>query len=371
MGSDEGHRVPVEYDRTGDERDGRFNSHHIGTGRDAECGCSGCTYCADIARGHTNHAHHRTGVLDGDSVAHCRTFDSRLSAGTSARLSTPAAARSTLSWQTCLGRWPNPEARRHAHCHTGRVTDEPLIRQPEHVYAQAIIDLADIEHVMTTSLNVPPEKAEAAALGFGWWVRITHTADAVRRLHGAGLSNEASPLVRAVLLHWIALAWLCQQPDEAVVGVNFADARWKQRFVNNAAGSATWKLKNVKLGPPPAKEGPVGWGLLNDVEALCERAGTRDTYLPYTLESPYSHPSLTSSQSYVRLVDGEVKLHNVAQVDGVSLRVVANAAAVATKLLGEFIEDAAMVAKAEAVAGVAHLPLAFGDAAPPPVEPDA
>ncbi len=110
---------------------------------------------------------------------------------------------------------------------------------------------------------------------------------------------------------------------------------------------------------------------MNDVEALCERAGTPDTYVPYTLESPYSHPSLTSARSYVREVGGNERLHDTAQAPGVSLRIVANAAALATKLLGEFIEDAAMVAKAGEVASIAHLPLAFGGAAPAPVEPDA
>ncbi len=133
------------------------------------------------------------------------------------------------------------------------MTETQLILQPESVYAQAIIDLADIKEVMTTPMNVPLEKAEAAAVGFGWWVRIVRTADAVRRLHDAGLSNEASPLVRTILLHWVALAWLCQHPYEAVEGVNFENKRWKQRFVNNAAGS-TWKLKKVKLGPPPPRK---------------------------------------------------------------------------------------------------------------------
>ena len=129
------------------------------------------------------------------------------------------------------------------------MTDNQLVRQPEHVYAQAIIDLTDVQHLMTTPRDIPVEKAEAAAIGFGWWVRVVRTADAVRRLHEAGLSNEASPLVRTILLHWVALAWLCQHPDEAVEGANFENKRWKQRFVNTAAGPG-WKLTKVKLGPP-------------------------------------------------------------------------------------------------------------------------
>ena len=284
------------------------------------------------------------------------------------------------SWRSA-GRYARPDLgvsarsratsrpRRRTSGHTVDVTDKQLVRQPERVYAQAIIDLTDVQHLMTTPRDIPVEKAEAAAIGFGWWVRIVRTADAVRRLHEAGLSNEASPLVRTILLHWVALAWLCQHPDEAVEGANFENKRWKQRFVNTAAGSR-WKLKKVKLGPPPPKDCPVGWYLLNDIEALCKRAGTPDTYLPYTLESPYSHPSLISAWSYVRTVAGDEEAHDTAPVPGVSLRVVANAAALATKLFGEFIEDPAMVARAEAVAAAAHLPLAFGDSAPAPVEPD-
>lgn len=249
------------------------------------------------------------------------------------------------------------------------MTETQLILQPESVYAQAISELATMLDSIDGSLDLPPEIADAAAVGIGWWVRIVRTADAIRRLHRAGLSNEASPLVRTVLLHWVALAWLCQHPDEAFEAVDFENKRWKQKFVNRVAKSS-WKLKKVKLGPPP-KDAPAGVKFLDDVGDMCERAGTRDTYLPYMLESPKSHPSMISAAPYAQKIKGRVELRGKAVVPGVSLRVVANAAAIATKLVGELVGDAAMIAKAEAVAATAHLPLAFGDAAPAPVDPDA
>jgi Family of unknown function (DUF5677) len=79
--------------------------------------------------------------------------------------------------------------------------------------------VSDVESL--TDLNVPAAKAAAGLLGYGWWLRCVRTADAIRLLHKSGLGQEASPLVRTLIHHELALLWLESSPDEALEAVTY------------------------------------------------------------------------------------------------------------------------------------------------------
>lgn len=106
-------------------------------------------------------------------------------------------------------------------------------------------------------LSVARRDAVAIALGLGWWMRCIRSAGAVRLLYKSGLSHEASPTVRALLLHAAAIEWLRQYPDEVVEAVRYEHEDYRQKLYQKAS-DRQWDLSRITLGPPPAGQRPEG-----------------------------------------------------------------------------------------------------------------
>lgn len=185
-------------------------------------------------------------------------------------------------------------------------------------------------------VDVPRKSATAVVLGFGWWMRSIRTAGCVQLLYKRGLAQEASPVLRTLLLHAAAIEWLRQYPDEALDAVNYEHEDYRQKLYQKA-NERDWELKGVKLGPPPSGDKPAGLEYLRQVERLCERIGSEHLYVAYKIESPYSHPSALSADTYFEapLEEGGVpQIRDTPRVDPVPLGVAATFALCATSSLG-------------------------------------
>lgn len=64
-------------------------------------------------------------------------------------------------------------------------------------------------------------------------MRIVRTAEGIRGMYEAGLSQEASPQLRTILHHAAALEWLRQGPDEVLEALkqstHAAASPWAQK----------------------------------------------------------------------------------------------------------------------------------------------
>ena len=214
--------------------------------------------------------------------------------------------------------------------------------------ADAIRTLGELPPSLT-DLSAPVGLTDAAVVGFGWWLRVLRTAEGILLMHDAGLSHEASPLLRTVLHHTVAIEWLRQNSEEVLEALHYEHALRRQT-VGQKATERNWDLDGVKLGPPPRGDKPEGLKYLSQFEKLCDRVGAPDVYMAYKVESTYAHASGLSADTYVELDDSDrLELRVPAKADGADLKATAILAAIATNTLGESINDVRLTRAAGAV----------------------
>jgi Family of unknown function (DUF5677) len=225
--------------------------------------------------------------------------------------------------------------------------------------ADAIRQLNELSKALG-SLEVDANIASASAVGFGWWMRILRTADGVRRMHEADLSQEASPLLRTILHHTAALEWLRQHPAEVLDALRSEHARRRQSL-GQKAKARDWDLKQINFGPAPTSDKPDGLIFLDRFEKLCNHIGAPNLYVAYMLESAYVHASGLSADTYLELDDqGSPQLRGSPSMSGVPLKVTLMFAAIATNVLGHFINDDRLTEASESIGERLSLPLTLG-----------
>lgn len=204
---------------------------------------------------------------------------------------------------------------------------------------QSIQRVVDFQQSLT-QLQVPGERTRAGALGYGWWLRCVRTGAAINKLRNEGFGHEASPLVRTVLHHVAALAWLRLDPEEVLAAVVF-DHQQRRQHLGQKALAREWDLAGMKLGPPPNKsDRPANLDLLKLFERMCERIKAPNLYVAYLVESGYVHPSGVSADTYVEPApDGGIRLRGDSVMPGVPLREVAMFLGAGTKEFGLLIDD--------------------------------
>jgi hypothetical protein len=237
--------------------------------------------------------------------------------------------------------------------------DTPDEQDVEELAADAIRELGDLVPKLG-EFAVDVDKA--FAVGFGWWMRILRTAEGVTRMHEVGLSQEASPLLRTILHHTAALAWLRQYPDEALEALEHDHARRRQRL-GQKAQARDWDLKGIKFGPPPRSKRPHSLVYLDRFEELCDHIEVPNLYVPYLVESTYAHPSGKSADAYLEPGDrGRPRLRDSPSVSGAPLRATVMFAAIATNILGDFVKDERLTTASEAIGERLSLPVTLGPA---------
>lgn len=209
------------------------------------------------------------------------------------------------------------------------------------------------------SFEVPYEQRVPFAVGFGWWMRIVRTAEGIRLLHEAGLSQEASPLLRTLLHHTAALEWLRLFPEEALDAPREEHEQRRHDLADHAL-RREWELTGLNLGERPTKKKLDGLRYLREFEKMSEQVGATNLYVAYKLESAYAHPSGLSADTYVQLADdGRPVLRDTPVIRGVPLKTTAMFAATATHILGTMIGDERLTAAADGVGEALQVPTAI------------
>ena len=183
-----------------------------------------------------------------------------------------------------------------------------------------------------------PAARDGAALGYGWWSRVVRSAEAMRLMQHHSLSKEASPVLRSLLHHTAALAWLREDPVAVLEAVKYDGQRRQQKLYQKAI-ARQWRLPGVKLGPPPRGKPPAGLAYLDRFEDLCDLVRSPNLYVAYMIESGDVHPSGISGDVYLTERDGKVEHSPVPTRPGVPLRVAAAFAGTATNEFGELVGD--------------------------------
>jgi hypothetical protein len=191
-----------------------------------------------------------------------------------------------------------------------------------------------------TVLRVPQEIASPTLLGYGWWVRVVRTGDAVRILRQSGFGHEAGVMVRTALHHAAALCWLVNAPEEAVEAVTYED-KLRKHNLSVKALDADWDLGEMEPIRKPEQK-PRSMVYLSDFEKLCKDFDLDNFYLPYRVESGYFHPSILSADIYLEGTDGSVSLRTIPRTSGVELTAAATFVGLATSALAKLSEDSGL-----------------------------
>jgi hypothetical protein len=227
---------------------------------------------------------------------------------------------------------------------------------------EAIRELNDLCSSLGT-LTVATEKANSLLVGFGWWVRVIRTAEGIRILHEASLSHEASPLLRTVLHHTVALEWLRRYPEEVLEAL--ADEhRRRRQSVGQKAKARDWDLTGIAWGPPPPGTKAPGLQYLRNFEELCDHVQAPNAYVAYMAESTYAHASgLSAGRYFERDEEGRTWLSDGATMPGIPLRATVMFAATATNILGTFIGDDRLIETAGGIGERLSVPVTLAPAA--------
>lgn len=230
--------------------------------------------------------------------------------------------------------------------------------------ADAAVEIRTLSKLVDTlgSFEVPYEQRVPFALGFGWWMRILRTAEGICLLHEAGLSQEASPLLRTLLHHTAALEWLRLFPDEVLDALREEHEQRRHDLADHAT-RRDWEFSGLNLGQRPEKKKLDGLRYLREFEKMCDHVHATNLYVAYKLESAYAHPSGLSADTYIQLGDdGLPFLRDTPVIDGVPLKTTAMFTATATRIVGLLIGDQRLIAAADHVGNVLDVPTAIAPA---------
>lgn len=221
------------------------------------------------------------------------------------------------------------------------VDDEGLNRQAIAAIAAA---------VQRRKWEFSSELEKPAWMGVAWLIRAVRTAEAAAILYERGFSSEAAPLVRSVIQHTAALAWLVEKKHEAVDAIVYFHRQHQRRLLDSAF-KAEWDLEIDEdlesfLAELDEKKPPELVTLANFQE-MCRQAGLGVWYASFRVESALSHPTYLSGSIYWR-ENGSGEgggFHYDDPFEGASLRVTAVMLLLAAAKVDELSPDAAFSAK--------------------------
>ena len=209
------------------------------------------------------------------------------------------------------------------------------------------IEQLNAARVARLDLRFPASTVAACAIGYGWWARTLRSGRGVVALDECGLAHEASPLVRTMLIHAVAIEWLRRDPPGALEALHHEDDS-RRPDIANRAELLGWDVPLPAVGPRPPKDSRPGTAdQLKSFERMCQEVGNSHLYLAYKLESAYAHPSLKSAHAYLDTAAEEL-LSEPANA-GEQLRAAALMAAIATHAFGLLLDDQPLIAAADSV----------------------
>lgn len=145
-------------------------------------------------------------------------------------------------------------------------------------------------------------------LAYGWFASIVRTSELIALAHENGLRHECSASARVVMQHTLALQWLTEGGDPAFDAVEAAAERSAYDLVNELK-ETKWPIPagfTMQVATKPAKSGALE-EQIDNFKAMCAlyKDGPQ-LYVPFRLQSGYTHPSHVSAQAYLIPEKGEL-----------------------------------------------------------------
>jgi Family of unknown function (DUF5677) len=146
--------------------------------------------------------------------------------------------------------------------------------------------------------TIPEERLDTFSIIWGWWMRILRLGELVAIACKQGLAAEASPLVRSMSEHVMALLWLSDEGEAARAAITAARAQHQRRLVQEMH-AADWKsdaLTHFSLPDPPTST--VQLEQITNFRLMFGSYVGGMPYAAYCLESATTHPTYDSAAGY-------------------------------------------------------------------------
>lgn len=144
--------------------------------------------------------------------------------------------------------------------------------------------------------------ADATVVLYGWTARVIRTGEAVLMLDAAGYVSETSPLIRSMIEHAIALAWLQEHRGDALQALVRKRAEAANRL--RRAEKDGWDLSETVHGfidnvlSLETEERTRPLDRLLHVAHQATEYGLGSLYQAWLIESDTAHPSIASALPY-------------------------------------------------------------------------
>lgn len=145
-------------------------------------------------------------------------------------------------------------------------------------------------------------KEESVAVMYGWTNRVMRTGQAVLRMDADGFATEASPLLRSMFEHVIALHWLKEQPNDAFQSLFRG---WQKDLrTYRRAEAVGWNLNDETLAliddilNVETDDSTQKVDYLLQTAHRAEKYGLGLLYRSWLIETWTSHATLSSAKPY-------------------------------------------------------------------------
>lgn len=148
---------------------------------------------------------------------------------------------------------------------------------------------------------------EAVAVMYGWTNRVLRTAQAVLHMDADGFAAEASPLLRSMFEHVIALHWIKEQPGDAFQSLWRAWQKEVSKF--REAEVADWELTDEVVAviddllTIETDESSRRVDILLSTRHRAEKYGLGILYRSWLIETWTSHATYASAKAYYEVKD--------------------------------------------------------------------
>lgn len=189
-------------------------------------------------------------------------------------------------------------------------------------HARAVTDrlLARFDQVAAQAggIAVAEQHGEIFPILYGWWRFATRTAAALRTLDRAGFTVEAYALLRNLIVHVHAMAWLLRSGPAALRALE-EDTYLQRKKIYQEARDQGWDAVERAPAPEPPvfafadeadrRRHATLLGELRRATNLFPALDAADLYTVYRLLSGYAHSSAESANAYLhRDTDGTIRL---------------------------------------------------------------
>lgn len=148
---------------------------------------------------------------------------------------------------------------------------------------------------------------EAIAVMYGWTNRVMRSGEAVLRMDADGFAAEASPLLRSMFEHVMALHWIKEQPSDAFQSLWRAWQREASKF--QEAEAADWELTDEVVAliddllTVETDESSRRVDNLLSTRPRAEKYGLGILYRSWLIETWTSHATYASAKAYYEVKD--------------------------------------------------------------------